>query len=73
MTLADDDTNLMLSEGDSHGKDFWGGHGLNLDGGRRNMLTGICTSRKRRWLREDPFALTPPTFGHCPFGWVGLN
>ena len=50
VTLADDDTNLMLSEGDSHGKDFWGGHGLNLDGGRRNMLTGICTSRKRRWL-----------------------
>ena len=31
MTLADDDTNLMLSEGDSHGKDCWGGDGRNLD------------------------------------------
>ena len=20
------------------------------------------------WIREDPFPLTPPTFGHCPFG-----
>ena len=29
--LADDDTNLMLSEGDSHGKDCWGGDGRNLD------------------------------------------
>ena len=28
---------------------------------------------KSRWLREDPKWLTPPTFGHCPFGWVGLN
>ena len=24
-------------------------------------------------VREHPFGLTPPTFGHCPFGWVGLN
>ena len=24
-------------------------------------------------VREYTFALTAPTFGHCPFGWVGLN
>ena len=24
-------------------------------------------------LREDPFTLTPPPFGHCPFGGGGLN
>ena len=25
------------------------------------------------FIREDPFWLTPPTFGHCPFGVGGLN
>ena len=24
-------------------------------------------------ILDPSFGLTPPTFGHCPFGWVGLN
>ena len=25
------------------------------------------------FLREDPIKLMQALFGHCPFGWMGLN
>ena len=36
----------------------------------KNAACGIFLG-PRGPLREHPVALTPPTFGHCPFGWVG--
>ena len=54
VTLADDDNNSMLSEGDS--KAFWGSDGHNLDGDRATGWRGDrCTSRARslaRWCRS---------------------
>ena len=34
-----------------------------------NSLLLVCQFS----FREDPFTLTPPPFGHCPFGGGGLN
>ena len=54
VTLADDDNNSMLSEGDS--KAFWGSDVHNLDGDRATGWRGDrCTSRARslaRWCRS---------------------
>ena len=39
----------------------------------KNKAQGATENVLGKNVREDPFALTPPTFGHGPFGWVGLN
>ena len=32
-----------------------------------------CVHQFNPKVREDPNGLTPPPFGHCPFGGLGLN
>ena len=72
VTLADDDNNSMLSEGDS--KAFWGSDGHNLDGDRATGWRGDrCTSRARslaRWCRsfmETLSALSVIWRGPCEY------